>query len=131
MLLLLLHSPPASLPYSAGNTMAESDTNLGHTVVAATSEGARAVAGSGVSDTAAERGLHRNLPALSGNSASFKPRHINNKGSHAFTDNSGTSAATVGQGNGPVAMAFGDQIGAFSRSHRDKEPWGGPRDGRD
>ena len=106
--------------------MGESTTNLGREVIAATYEGARAAAGSGVSDTADEPSAH---PALSGNSVSFKARHTNNKGSHAFTEVSGTSAATAGQGNGPAALAFGAEVASFARSHRDKAPFGGPRDG--
>jgi hypothetical protein len=108
--------------------MAEPVTNLGKEVVAATSEGARAVAGSGVSESAEAPGTHSGT-AFTGTSKTFTARNVNNKGSHAFTDNAGTSAATTGQGNGPAAMAFGAEIGAFARSHRDKFPGGGPRDG--
>lgn len=110
----------------AGNLMAEATTNLGIEVVAATGEGARAVAGSGVSQTATERSER---PAISGNSRSFRARNVNNPGSHAFTDNGGTSAATTGQGNGPAALAFGAEVASFSRSHRDSMPGGGARDG--
>lgn len=106
--------------------MAEATTNLGREVIAATSEGARAVAGSGVSDTADTADHH---PAITGTSTSFSARHVDNRGSHAFTDNGGTSAATTGQGNGPAALAFGAEVASFSRSHRDKAPFGGPRDG--
>lgn len=108
--------------------MAEPVTNLGREVVAATSEGARAVAGSGVSDTAEDPTTHPGR-AFTGTSKVFTARHVNNKGSHAFTDNGGTSAATTGQGNGPAALAFGAEVGAFSRSHRNKGPGGSARDG--
>jgi hypothetical protein len=108
--------------------MAEPAINLGHEVIASTSEGARAVAGSNVADTAEDHGVHGKT-SHSGTSQTFKARHVNNRGSHAFTENGGTSSATTGQGNGPVALAFGAEIAAFSRSHRNVGPGGGPRDG--
>lgn len=111
---------------SAGNTMAEANTNLGREVIAATSEGARAVAGSGVSDILDNPSAH---PASSGNSHSFKARHIDNRGSHAFTDIAGTSSAIVGPGNGPAALAYGNEVAAFARSHRTSGLLGGPQDG--
>lgn len=121
---LMLPVAPHPLPVP-GNTMGEANTNLGREVIAATYEGARAVAGSGVSDTA-ERREH---PAISSTRTSFRPHHVHNKGSQAFTDNAALSAATAGQGNGPAALAFGAEIAASARSHRDKAPFAGPRDG--
>jgi hypothetical protein len=118
-------------PFShAGNTVAETTINMGHEVIAATYEGARAAAGSKVADAAEDKGMHTKMSA-SGNSNSFRARHVNNKGSHAFTENGGTSSATAGQGNGPVAMAFGLEVAAFSRSHRNQGLGGAgePRDG--
>jgi len=126
MLNYTTHLHPVVLGCLPGNTMTEATTNLGREVIAATSEGARAVAGSGVSDTADTDNHH---PAITSTSTSFSARHVDNRGSHAFTDNGGTSAATTGQGNGPAALAFGAEVAAMSRSHRDKAPFGGPRDG--
>jgi hypothetical protein len=108
--------------------MAEPSVNMGRAVVASTYKGARAVAGSKMADVAEDRGMHAGT-AQTGTSRVFTARHINNRGSHAFTENGGTSTATTGQGNGPAAMAFGAEIAAFSRSHRDKGPGGSPRDG--
>lgn len=110
--------------------MSETTFNMGHEVIAATYEGAHAAAGSKVADAAEGKGLHAKV-SLSGNSNSFRARHVNNRGSHAFTENGGTSSATAGQGNGPVAMAFGLEVAALSRSHRNSglEGAGGPRDG--
>lgn len=108
--------------------MAEPVVNMGHEIIASTYEGARAVAGSKVADTAEDKGLHAGV-AHTGTSGVFRAGHVNNRGSHAFTENGGTSTATTGQGNGPAALAFGAEIAAFSRSHRNKFEGGGPRDG--
>jgi hypothetical protein len=87
-------------------------------VVAATFEGARAASGTGVSNLADDSPWH----AVSGNRDTFRPQHRHERGSTAFTDTAGTSAAVSGEGNGPTALAFGAEVAAFSRSHRASGP---------
>lgn len=70
--------------------------NLGREVIAATEQGARAVAGSGVMHTA-EVGA-----SVSSNTVSFRPATVPNRGSVAFTDVAANSAAVNGMGNGEL-----------------------------
>jgi hypothetical protein len=46
---------------------------------------------------------------------------VHNKGSLAFTDVAPNSAAVSGMGNGPAAMATGDEVSAMARSWRTKQ----------
>lgn len=111
------------MPHPAGNTAAEANVNLGLEAIAATGQGARAVSGSAVLNTAAPGA------ATSYNIASFKPQTVHNKGSVSFTDIAPTSSSVSGQGNGPVAIAWGYEVGAMARSQRD--PKGSGRTHRD
>lgn len=102
-----------------GNNPTDANTNLGLEVTAATGLGARAVAGSGVSYTANDRG-GKAQRAISYNFMLFRPATSRNKDSStAFTDTAARSAAEAGLGNGPVAMAWGLETASFSRAWRD------------
>lgn len=97
---------------SSGNAASEANVNLGLEVVAATSQGARAASGSGVMHTAEPGG------AATNNVASFRPGTTKSRGSVSFTDVTPLSASVTGMGNGPVAMAWGNEVGAMARSQK-------------
>lgn len=97
---------------TAGNTPAEANVNLGLQVVAATYQGARAAAGSGVLHTGESAGANSN------NVATYRPGTTVNRGSVSFTDITPNAASVVGQGNGPVAIAWGNEVGAMARSQK-------------
>ncbi|WIA10881.1 hypothetical protein OEZ85_011047 [Tetradesmus obliquus] len=101
-----------SIAVRSGNTAAEASVNMGIQAVAATSTGARAVAGSGAYHTAAATG-----GSVSHNRPLFRPSTVHNPGNAvAFTDIAPLSAAVSGTGNGPVAVAVGDEVAAMARS---------------
>lgn len=74
--------------------------------------GARASAGSGVMFTGDNKGANTN------NIISFKPGTSASRGSVSFTDVTPTSAGVTGQGNGPVAIATGNEVAAMARSQK-------------
>lgn len=102
------HAPHAGIPVDA-------TVNLGIQTMAATSEGARAVAGSGTMFT----GENGRDTAISSNTNAFRPVTSRNRGSIALTDTAAKSAATAGMGDGPVAMAWGLEVASLARASRD------------
>ncbi|KAF8055600.1 hypothetical protein HT031_006719 [Scenedesmus sp. PABB004] len=96
----------------SGNYPGKAVMVLGTHVIAATELGARAVAGSGVSHTAAPRA------ATASNLLLGRPETVVNRGSAAFTDTAPGSAATAEQGNGAAVVAWGREAVAASRSQQ-------------